>query len=229
MKTLKLIVVASLALASSLAARAEISARAWLETYYLNPQPAALPGAIKELAREGYFDEPGHIAVGIGFISTVFAQNPAQVDRWLGELNGLPVQEQRLIACALWQAGHPLGQDTLEHLSKFSGDRTEVTRLASAPPIAVEDTPVLSPSSMNFRWGAFLATGNKNHIIAILDSIGTNQPGLDSAARAALARDAVEHPRVMEICRDELARAPQDAPSELRAALLDVTQSHPRS
>lgn len=229
MKTLKFVFVAGLALASSLAMRAEVSARAWLETYYLNPQPAGLPGAIKSLSRDGYFDEPGHIAVGIGFISTVFAQNPSKVDRWLLELNGLPLKDQRLIASALWQAGHPLGSEMLQHLGEYSTNRPAVTRLANSPAVAVDDTPVLSPSSMNFRWGAFLATGDERHVVAILDAIGTNQPGLDMAARRALAHNAAEHPRVLEICRAELARQPNGAPSELRAALLDVIKAQPRT
>ncbi len=227
MKTLRLVLVASLALTSSLAARAQISARAWLETYYLNPQPAALPAAIKGLTRDGYFDEAGHVALGIGFISTVFAQNPDHVDAWLTELNGLPLPEQRLIACALWQAGHPLGSDALEHLSEFSRNRAEVQRLASTPSLPVDDTPVLSSSSMNFRWGAFLATGDARHVVAILDAIGENH--LDPAARTALAQNAVAHPRVLEICRAELVRAPNAVPSELRAALQETTPARPHS
>src|SRR5262245_10386190 len=60
MKPLQLLVVAGLALVSSFAARAEISAPAWLETYYLDPQPNELPRAIRELSNSGYFEQPGH-------------------------------------------------------------------------------------------------------------------------------------------------------------------------
>ena len=176
MKTLKLLLVASLALASSLAARAQISAQAWLETFYLNPAPAELTRNIAALSREGYFEKPGHTAVGIGFLSTVFAQHPARVETWLLELADLPARDQRLLAAAVWQAGLPFGAELLRNLGQSSPVRADVLRLASMPSMAIDDTPVQSSSSMNLKWGAFLATGSEQHVISILEAIGTNQP-----------------------------------------------------
>src|SRR5947208_15763298 len=120
MKTLKCMVVAGLALASSIAARAEISAQGWLETYYLNPQPAELARQVHQLSRDGYFEKPGHVAIAIGFFSTVFAQNPERVDSWLTELKGLPLAHRRLVAAALWQAGNPRGSEMLRQLDQDS-------------------------------------------------------------------------------------------------------------
>src|SRR5688572_4207255 len=128
MKTLKFAIVAAIALASSLAARAEISAQAWLESYYLNPQPEQIGRAVHSLSRQGYFEKPGHTAVAIGFLSSVFAQNPQRVDGWLVEFNGLPLQHQRLVASALWQAGHPMGAQLLRTMGQHSSVRTEVQR-----------------------------------------------------------------------------------------------------
>lgn len=229
MKISKLFLVASLALASLPAAHAELSAQAWLETYYLDPHPAELPRAIQRLSRDGYFEQPGHIAIAIGFISTVFAQNPSQVDGWLLQLNGLPLGHQRLIAAALWQAGHPIGSEVLQMLGQTAANREQVTQLATAPSLAIEDTPVLSRSSMNLQWGAFLATGHERHIVAIIEAIGIDRPGLNSAARLALAQDAAAHPRVLEICRTQLDRQPEDVRGVLRAALNDATAGKPNT
>jgi hypothetical protein len=229
MKTLKFIVVAGLALASSQAVRAESSAQAWLENYYLNPQPVGLASSIRTLSREGYFEQPGHVALAIGFLGTVFAQNPELVDSWLLQLNGLPLAHHRLIAAALWQAGNPLGSDMLRDLDKNSSVRQQVDRLAYEGSVAITDTPVLSPSSMNLRWGAFLASGDERHIVSILEAIGTDRPGLDAAARTALAQDAAAHPRVLEICQAQLARQPEEVRSVLRAALNDAMLAKPRT
>ena len=222
MKTLKLIFVASLALASSYAARAGLSAQAWLETYYLNPQPAELTRNLTALSREGYFEQPGHIALAIGFISTVFTQNPERIDGWVAELGDLPLRHQRLIASALWQVGHPLGAVLLHKLGATSSVRSDIERLADTPSLALADTQVHSASSMNLMWGAFLASGDERYIISVLEAIGTNQPGLDSAARVALAQNAAAHPRVMEICRAQLDRQPEEVRGVLRAALNDA-------
>jgi hypothetical protein len=72
---------------------------------------------------------------------------------------------------------------------------------------------------MNLQWGAFLASGNERHVVAILDAMGADRPGLDIAARQSLAVNAVAHPRVMEICRVQLDRQPESVRAEIRAAL----------
>src|SRR5687767_14548220 len=74
MKTLYRLILAGAIVASALTARAEVSGQAWLESYYLNPQPAQIPGAIAKLSREGYFDRAENTALAIGFLSTVFSQ-----------------------------------------------------------------------------------------------------------------------------------------------------------
>jgi hypothetical protein len=229
MKTLKFTVVAGLALASSLAARAEISAQTWLECYYLNPQPAELAWQVHRLSDSGYFEQPGHVATAIGFLSTVFARNPERVDDWLRQLNKLPPAHQRLIAAALWQAGQPLGSELLHQLDQNSSVRARIDWLADAGSVPIADTPVLSPSSMNLHWGAFLASGDERYILSILDAIGTNRPGLDTAARTALAKNAAAHPRVQEICEAQLSRQPEEVRSVLRAALSDAASAKPRS
>src|SRR5687768_16724084 len=114
MKTLKSLFLVSLALTSTLAARAQSSAQAWLETYYVNPRPAELADNVRRLSREGFFEKPGNTALGIGFLSTVFAGNTDRVDGWLAELSTLPAPHQRLVASALWQAGHPRGSELLQ-------------------------------------------------------------------------------------------------------------------
>jgi len=228
-KSLKAVVVAGLALATVLAARAQISARAWFETYYLNPAPDELPVALRQLSREGFFEEPGRIALGIGFISAVFARHPARIDTWLRELGDLPEQHQRLLAAALWQAGDPLGADLLRKFGRTSSLREEIERLAATPSQLVIDTPVRSEASMNLQWGAFLASGDERHIVAILDAIGRNEPGLTNAARVSLAQNAAAHPRVFEICRAQLERQPEDVRGVLRAALQSAALAAPRS
>jgi hypothetical protein len=228
MKTLPCLILAAAAVITA-PLRAGISAPAWLETYYLDPQPNDLPPRIRELSTGGYFDAPGHAAIAIGFIGTIFAAHPDRVDGWLRQLDGLPLKTNRLLAAALWQAGHELGPDSLRILAQGSPIRAAVERVANTPPQAIADTPVHSASSMNLRWGAFLASGDAQHVIAILDSIGLNDPGLTTAATVALAQDATDHPRVLEICRAQLEREPEPIRAEMRAALDAAVNQQPRS
>ena len=229
MKTLKLILVASMLLAAPLAGRAE-TPQAQLETYYRHPTPDAVPALVFSLNREGYFNRDQNVATSIGFLATVFAHNPDRVPAWLNDFRALPPRTQRLLAAALWQSGHPLGAEKLRTLGRNSPLAEEIERLVDTPSTSVAQTPVQSTSSMNLQWGAFLASGDERYVLNILNAIGTNQPGVDRAARLALAERAAQHPRVMQICQAQLARTPNQAPSELRAALLEATgKPQPRS
>ena len=219
MKTLKTFAAAAFTFAAVLTARADISAPAWLETYYLNPQPGELPRAVQQLSRAGYFDRAENTAVAIGFLSTLFARHPERVEGWLHEIGTLPAKHERLLAASLWQAGHPRGEELLRTLGRTSPMRAEIERLAATPVQRVADTSVRSPSSMRLQWGAFLASGDERHIVSILDAFGLNEPSLNSATRMALAQNAAAHPRVMEICRAQLERQPEEIRTELRAAL----------
>ena len=229
MKNPLFVLFASLALASPLATHAAPSAEAWLETYYVNPQPGQLADSFWALSRECYFDRPGNIPVAVGFFSAVFAQNPDRVEGWLADLKGLPLRHQRLLAAALWQAGHPHGAELMRKLAVNSPVQADIERLASVESRRVLDTAVMSPASMNLQWGSYLATGDERHIVNIFDAIGHNEPGLETAAAVALAEHAADHPQVMEICRTQLDRQPDEVKEVLRAAVNAGTKARPNS
>jgi hypothetical protein len=107
--------------------------------------------------------------------------------------------------------------------------RAQVDRLLAAGATPVNQTAVVSAEAMNLRWGAFLASGEKQHIVSVLEALGSSEPGLATSARYALAQDAASHPRVLEICREELDRQPQAIRAEIRAVVDDATTQKPRA
>lgn len=218
----KTLLVVGLSLASSLAVRAESSAQTWLENYYQNPQPSKVVSSVYALSEDGYFETAGQPAIAIGFFSKVFAQNPNKVDQWFAEFRDLPLSERRLMAAALWQSGNEKAAKYVREVSVDSAIRTEINQLASTPAAPVSNTPVLSPSSMNLQWGAFLASGDQQHITNILAALGRGERDLNDAARYALAEHAAAHPRVLAICREQLGRQPAEVRTLLQAALQDA-------
>jgi hypothetical protein len=203
------------------------SAEEWLNHYYQNPQPEQFVPALFELSRSGYFEQPGHVPLAIGFIAGVFEQNAEQIDQWLMYCRALPPAHQRLVASALWYSGHPKGANYLRAYARMVSPemRGEIERLLASEP-ALRETGVLSGSSMNLQWGAFLATGDSQHILNLLTALGSGEPGLSTAARLALAEKAATHPRVYEICQAQLARQPVNVRDQMRAALTEVNVRH---
>lgn len=228
MKLLRLLLAAGASLAAFSTLHAtDTSHRAWqwASHYYQNPRPDDLVTNVYSLSASGYFESAGQPAIAIGFFSTIFAQNPQNVNYWLKESANLPEAHRRVLVAAAWMAGHPTGARMLSEMSANEDPQlqAEIKSLLAAGTGPIENTPVLSSSSMNLQWGAFLATGNEQHILNVLTALGSNQPGLASSARFALAQNAAAHPRVLEICREQLERQPAGVRAELRAAINEAS------
>ena len=202
----------------------------WVSGYYQNPRPDDLLPSVYALSRSGYFESVGQPALAVGFFTTVFAQNPHRVSYWLAQAAGLPEQHRRILAAAAWKSGSATGARLLREMADNTdaGLRSEIRGLLANGSEPVGNTPVLSASSMNLQWGAFLASGDERHIINLLAALGSDRPGVVTSARFALAQNAIAHPRVLEICRAQLDKQPASVRGELEAAL-NAAAVHPRS
>jgi len=232
MKVLRFAFAAGASLVAFSALRADNFGRTWMENYYQHPAPDAFVQAVYSLNKDGYFEEAAQRDTAFGFFGTVFEQNPKQVDVWLRSASRfLPQHARRILAIAAWLSGNPAGARQLRELcGTFDYPaRAEVYRLLAAGPVSVHQTSVVSAESMNLRWGAFLASGDERHIISVLEALGSNEPGLATSARYALAQDAASHPRVLEICREQLDRQPQAIRAEIQAVMDDATAQKPRA
>jgi len=196
----------------------------WMQNYYRAPQPDQVVPAVMALSRAGAFEGAGQPATAIGFLSEVFAQNPGRVAGWVEFFRDLPEHDRRVVTAALWYSGVPEGERELRRDVGTAGSalRAELDALLAQGPVALARTPVLSESSLNLQWGAFLATGDAQHIVQALAALGSSEAGLSAAARTSLARKAASHPRVYEICQAEMNRQPADVRDQLRTALAGI-------
>jgi hypothetical protein len=224
MKSFRIAFAACLSLAAFPVLHGADIGRQWMEDYYQHPTPDAFVQAVCSLNNEGYFEDPAQQAAAFGFFSTVFQQNPKHVDSWLRSTRFLPLAARRTLAIAAWTAGNPAGASLVREMAgRYNYPvRAEVDRMLAAGPVPADRTPVVSAESMNLRWGAFLASGDERHIVSVLEALGSNEPGLATSARYALAQDAASHPRVLEICREQLDRQPQAIRAEIQAVVDDA-------
>jgi len=203
----------------------------WVANYYQNPRPDEFLPAVYSLSRSGYFESVGQPAIAIGFFTTVFAQNPQNVNFWLSQASNLPESHRRILAAAAWKSGSARGARMMQEMVATTDDKelqAEIHQLVLNGSEPVANTPVLSASSMNLQWGAFLASGDERHIVNVLAALGSGEPGLASSARFTLAQNAAAHPRVLDICRSQLDKQPAAVRAELKAAL-NSAGTQPRS
>ncbi|HLP26739.1 MAG TPA: hypothetical protein VK477_13745 [Acidobacteriota bacterium] len=233
MRTLRQLLLGSTLLAAlfaSATAGAASSAETWLNHYYQNPNPDGLKSAVFQLSRDGFLDDDANVPLTIGFLSSVFAQNPARVDEWLAFGRDLPAAHQRIVIAAAWASGNPSGVAEFRRIAaRSAADRDNLNALLAATP-DLATAPVLSPSSLNAKWGSFLATGDRAPVQAILAALGNDdrsQFGQD--VRWSLARNAAAHDRVLAICKDELVRQPNELRESLKAVIHQVENRTPSS
>lgn len=204
------------------------SADQWLHNYYQKPAPERFSSAVLQLSQNGFFDQEGHVPLAIGFIATVFAQNPDKVESWLALNRDLPVAHQRILIAALWYSGNAKGSEYLRSYSRECDPalRSSIETMMNSQP-SLKDAAVLSKSSLNLQWGVFLANGDGAPVHSILAALGNDNAGtLGRDVRWSLAQNAVQHERVLEICRNELSRQPNAVRETLRAVILDAETKH---
>ena len=205
------------------AADVQSSSRAekFIQNYYQRPNANNVAAALHMLSREGRLSDPSQVARNIGFLSSVFAQNPDRVNAWLSQTAELPEADRRVIAAAAWQAGNARGERLLKDMARTASPQVaqEIAGLVQRGSTPLTNMPVLSESSMNLHWGAFLANGDDRHVLAVLNAFGSGQENLSSSARFSLAQNAARHDRVMQVVRAQLDKQPEPLREELRAAL----------
>ena len=230
MKALRSVLALGLSLAAFSSLRADDSfGRNWMDHYSQNPRPDDLVTAMVSLNNSGYFDSAAQRDATIGFVSTVFQQNPQMVDHWLRAGDRvLPEQSRRILAAAAWFAGNPAAARQLQELSAGTSERTEIDQMiATGSRSTVADMPVRSEIAMNLQWGAFQASGDQRYIKNVFMALGSSQAGLATSARYALAQKAATDPRVLQICQKELQSEPASVAAEFQATLDEVSSHRP--
>lgn len=214
--------VAALALfaLATVADAAPYRGREWLNSYYRNPEPERFVASVFDLSRNRYFALPGRAMVGIGFMASVFRQNPDEVDEWLRYCRGLPERERRMVVAALWYAGFPKGEEYLRLYAEAAEQprmREKLMRVLEGTP-SFDDLPVASRSALHLGWGRFLATGDEGQLRRLFEAMPAI-PDLTLRDRWWLACTLAEHEAVVAWCRSELPHQPVEVREGLELVL----------
>ncbi len=104
------------------------------------------------------------------------------------------------------------------------------------PPPDILSEPVASPAVLDMLWAMFMASGDERYVQKIIGVLPwLNEEGaaeriekgaaermlIGGAARWSLTSNAFQHDRVLQICRAEVERQPE----EVRVVLREVIQS----
>jgi hypothetical protein len=172
-----------------------------------------------------------------GFLSQIFHDNPGRLKEWTPGFWQLDDAARAYVWLSLWFADSPQANAILEdaaHKEKDSAAAASVAKLLKSPSRPLLEVPVDSGSSLDLLWGAFYATGRQEFVAKIIDCLPWSlQAGkaeklkvnIGRAAEWSLRTNAGRDPRVLEICKTELARREGETRTVLSKVILEAPKT----
>jgi hypothetical protein len=191
----------------------------WFTYYYLKPEPERIPDALRTMSAAGLLKPDKGAAPVTGFLAGVLAARPQGARALAQRLSFLPEDEQSVLLLGLWYSGIPDANSILKEISAaMPGHEGRIRFLLATPaPRIVEMPPDQGAWVLDAWWGYFLATGDElpvRAVIAVLPWVevrgDVGRLAIGGAARWSLASNAVQHDRVLEICKAQLSVQPPE-------------------
>ena len=190
----------------------------WITYYYKKPEPGRVADAVLFASQSGLFKDGKAAPPFIGFLAGWFSQNWSSAESVVDALLALPAEDQPVLVLGLWYSAAP---DSKAMLARYAARMPSQEKLiaqltASAQPSLTGIPLEQGPWVLDALWGNFMATGRDAPVLRLMSalpwaSIKGDIPRLlvGGSARWSLTSNAVQHPRVLEICRTQLSRQPE--------------------
>jgi hypothetical protein len=181
----------------------------WMTYYYGKPEPERIADAVVYMSQSGLLDEPTTATPLGGFLSGVFHTNPARVPAWLDSMGLLREQQLLAVVIGVRFAGMPDSRERAHQLLQLHAKlRERFGSLDSLTASTVEQIPLEEGAPvLDALWGKFMATGDRAPVERIIEALqfldAKDDEGrqiIGAAARWSLTANAVQHPRVLEVC-----------------------------
>ena len=195
----------------------------WFTHYYEAPQPKLVSKAILLLSKEGVFQKEEAAAPTFGFLAGVLAKNKAIAPSLIKDLSALPEGEQKILILAIWYSGRPDTKKLLQGLlSTMPQHKSNIENLLRTQPVLLTQISFEQTWVLDALWGNFMATGDAEPVKYIMTALPWPY---GEAARASLAWNAAQHPRVLAICRREVTKQPPEVAKVLKEVIAAAEQN----
>lgn len=187
----------------------------WITYYYLKPEPDLTVQAILAMSEGGYFDKSSSLAALAAFFSQVFAQNPESIQQWFSKLGKLPQHHKRALWEALWYSATPQGLAQLKQEANIvdNPEKSNLLKMISESAPSIATLEITSPAVLDMFWASFMASGDPQFVLRIISALPWSDQKEDvsklligGSARWSLTSNCIQHPKVLEICKDQVIK-----------------------
>lgn len=207
----------------------------WMSHYYLHRDTTQVVPAIREMFKQGWFERDPAVAPLTAFWASVFYQNHKQIEPWLRTLNDLSFEQKKYLWMAVYLSGVPESQELLKKLAQEAGGEgaAYIHKLLNEKRQNVVDMSVTGPAVLDMFWGQFVASGDDRCVKRVIAALYYLQETEDlakmligGAARWSLESNAVQHPRVLEICKQVRKAEQRERPKQLLTEIIDKAEKN---
>ncbi len=200
----------------------------WLKHYYRKPEPNRVPEMVGCLSASELLDKKNAISPIFGFLSGVFHDNPERVDGWVRTLEALKEHHLGVVVFGLWYSNLPDARQKVDGLlNRHARLKKEFSFLSDSQPHPLVEIPLAQGQwILDALWGNFMATGSPTPVRRVISTLAwledkqdTKKYMVASSAKFSLATNIIQHPRVRQICKAELAVQPEEIARPLKALI----------
>lgn len=180
----------------------------WLTFYYQNPEPEKLVAQIKKWSEGRILGDERVRPALVGFLSQVFRQNRDKIKGWYAEVSDLPPEDLQTIRLAMLFSRT---SEADEIIKEEEGENYTDRRPPKVLEMSIHQRP-----TFDMLWGFFYATGSEAVVermiylfrykemiidedLDIPDGYSPLYKQLPEAAHWALASNAQQHPKILEL------------------------------
>lgn len=200
----------------------------WITYYYVQPEPQLVGDAVRAASSQGFMKEGRGAPPFFGFVAGVLGKNPDMARPLAEKLASLPEIDQPVLVLGIWYSRHPDTKQLLGTLLKSMPAQKQMIEhfLANTAP-GILDLPLeQGPWVLDALWGYFMATGDGSPVIRIIGALPwVNVRGdiprlsVGGAAKWSLTSNAVQHERVLAVCREQVKTQTQEVVEVLKEVI----------
>ena len=199
----------------------------WMTHYYEHPAPGEVFSSLKYMSDTDMLAYKKSYAPTFGFLAGIFKNNPKESKELLNKLKTLKKFPAEILIQGIWYANLPDSEKTaLAILEKHPDLKSKFNFMYKEKPVSVEDIPFSkAPWVVDALWGDFMATGNEKPVSRIISALKWSDEKHDDndidklvigvAAKWSLVSYSINHKKVLEICKSELKKQPENVKSKL--------------
>ncbi len=197
----------------------------WLTHYYEHKDISLALNALEYMSKSGMLAHKKSHPSTIGFLAGIFDENQNKTTDISNKLMSIKKFPKEIIINGLWYSKSSGAKKTVLKLTeKYQELKKNYNSISEDKNISVLKLSLENkPQVIDILWGYFMATGNEQAVLKVIKAIKWSDAKDDIdkliigvAANQSLTANAIQHAKVLEICKAQINKQPKQISDKLK-------------